>query len=87
MYGLFYVFQMAYLEKARFRKPSRNTVMYIVRIFQPISSNRSYGKILIDFVGINCRIQGGSVNSNIITLRKRKREKKNLKCKRRPENC
>lgn len=62
-------------------------IQYIVRIFQPISSNRSYGKIPIGFVGINCRIQGGSVNSNIITLRKRKREKKNLKCKRRPENC
>ena len=42
---LFHIFEMTYLEKATFKKPSRKTV-YLARIFQAISSNRSNGKIL-----------------------------------------
>ena len=69
---LFYVFKMTYLQKATFRKPLRKTV-YLARIFQAISSNRSNGKILIDLLEVIAESGGGgSENSNMIVVRKEK---------------
>ena len=63
---------MTYLEKATFRKPSRKTV-YLARIFQAISSNRSNGKILIDLLEVIAENRGGGGgNSNMIIVRKEK---------------
>lgn len=61
---LFHVFKM-----------TRKTV-YLARIFQAISSNRSNGKILIDLLEVIAENggEGGAENSNMIIVRK-EREK------------
>ena len=63
---LFHVFKMTYLQKATFRKTSRKTV-YLARIFQAISSNRSNGKILIDLLEVIAENGGGGGGQKIVT--------------------